>query len=872
MRTKVGLSLCLLPFLISACSEDLTHKADAAALGVHQSALKTRNLGEVGGSPWSETNSMVSSWDSPSGAANGLFGSAMVMGDFRLYAQDLLVSQAPLMTKGTIYGRYHTGTAQGLNTSVFAITRDSSELDTFGYAMVTGNFCEGSYISKRKGDLLIASMPTAGDNLEGGISIWGWNKAWKNIRDMKSGNPLELAGTALAVGDVDGDGKTDLVYASTPLDESWNYLPGKVSVMLDLCSKYGNLTADASIQADVEGTNFGSSVHVVSLDGSASAEIVVVDNLGGNAVNGAPTGSIHFYKLADGALVESRPALIGDTGASIESVAFSDIDGDGDLDLIVGQPMYSTTKKREGRVRTYTNDGAGKAFDPDVMAWSAVSDRSNAKFGTEVVIADLNADGVNDLIVGAPGYRANESSSDRARGQVYVYVGTQDGSIFSTEPYWTYISEVPTAINDEFGSHILAAQIDKTGWKDLIVAAPKASTSTTQVDNLGRVDIFTAGTGACYRADMCQVDGVCYAAGESADNLCAFCDPTKANFAMTSVVCEASDNACAVNTCNPETGTCEPVWVEDGTSCADTVCEGNALTAYACVSGVCSAQNTDCGNYRCSEDAVLACMTSCTSDADCYQGACLDGACTLPENGLPVIVLADYPEQVVVGSSLILDASQSYDTDGGDIWMSWWSSDVAWDLVDSSSTSSIELYAPDEPGIFSMHLLVTDDEGLSVARDILIEAVAAPAPSSKMRVSSPPAGATVSATDTLEVSGESEPETNVNVVMRAADGTEIAASCESITDTAGQWSCTLVDGAMTIPAGDYVITATTEVNGVPVSYDVDVHLSEPLSTDENGNLQGGACAMSPRSGMNAWWMLFAGIGLAWLPLRRRFIA
>jgi hypothetical protein len=265
-------------------------------------------------------------------------------------------------------------------------------------------------------------------------------------------------------------------------------------------------------------------------------------------------------------------------------------------------------------------------------------------------------------------------------------------------------------------------------------------------------------------------------------------------------------------------------------------------------------------------------MTSCTSDADCYQGACLDGACTLPENGLPVIVLSDYPEQVMVGSSLILDASQSYDADGGDIWMSWWSSDVAWDLVDSTSTSSIELYAPDEPGIFSMHLLVTDDEGLSVARDILIEAVAAPAPSSKMRVSSPPTGATVSATDTLEVSGESEPESNVNVVMRAADGTEIAASCESIADTAGQWSCTLVDGAMTIPAGDYVITATTEVNGVPVSYDVDVHLSEPLSTDENGNLQGGACAMSPRSGMNAWWILFAGIGLAWLPLRRRFVA
>lgn len=724
-------------------------------------------------------------------------------------------------------------------------------------------------MSKRKGDILIASMPTAGDNLNGGISIWGWNKSWKLIRDMKSADPLELAGMALAVGDMDGDGTTDLVYTSTPLDDSWNFLPSKVSVALNICSKFGNLTADAMVQAESEKTNFGSSLHVMDLDGAGTSELIVVDNLGGTSTGGAAPGVIHFYKLVDGSLVPSRPALEGDTGASIESVAFSDIDGDGDLDLIVGQPMYQTTKKREGRVRTYTNAGAGQAFDADVMAWSVVADRSNARFGSEVVVSDVNQDGVNDVIVGAPGYRATSTSTDRATGHVYVYMGTNDGSIFSTEPYWTYVSEVSTTINDDFGRNILARQMDKTGWLDLIVAAPKTSTSTTQIDDLGRVDIFTAGSGACYRADLCQVDGVCYEAGESADNACEYCDPTLNNFGMQQVVCEDSGNVCAVNTCQPETGACELLTVEDGTMCSGTVCDGNTVTSYACVSGVCMASETDCGDYRCSDSGVLACLASCTSDSDCYRGSCMDGACTLPDSGLPVIVLEDYPTQVVVGSSLVLDASASYDVDGGDIWLSWWSSDVSWDLVDSTSTSSIELTAPDEPGMFSVHLLVTDDEGLSSARDIVIEAVEAPQAAPMMRVMTPPSGATVSADASLDVTGESEPESDVNVIMRAADGTEIAASCETSADASGHWSCTLVDGATTIPAGDYVITATTEVNGVPVSYDVDVHLSEPLSTDEHGNLQGGACTMAQQTGMNGWWLLLVCTGLALIPLRRR---
>ena len=54
------------------------------------------------------------------------------------------------------------------------------------------------------------------------------------------------------------------------------------------------------------------------------------------------------------------------------------------------------------------------------------------------------------------------------------------------------------------------------------------------------------------------------------------------------------------------------------------------------------------------------------------------------------------------------------------------------------------------------------------------------------------------------------------------------------------------------------------------SYDVNVHLTEELKTDENGMLQGGSCSMAPTAPIGGtWYMLFAGLFLGLIPLRRR---
>ncbi len=853
-----SLCICSICSFLTACN-DTTVPADDAA--VVKQAIKFRNFGSVGGSPWSDEGNVLSL---TSANPDVNFGQAIAVGNFRSYANDLMFGQTTLAGKGHVYSIWNNKTGHLTDTTSIELTRDVDQDDSFGYDIVAGNFCVGKFATQRKGDIAIISMPTAGNAMQGGISIWGLRGSWRKIKELYGHQALGLDGIAIAVGDVNGDGMDDLVYSSMPLTEDYDYLPMTVSVVSDICSKFGTLNPDATVSATTPDSSF-SKIYLKDLDGNGTVEIIVLDSLYREDDSaGASEGAIHFYTFDGNSLTESRPMLVGDVGASINDVAFSDIDGDGDLDLIVGEPMYKTTKKREGRVRTYTNPGIGKAFNTNDMKWSAVSNRSHARFGTSVTVADLNKDGVDDLVVGAVGLRG---TTDRSQAYAYVYMGSHDGKVFSLQPYWRYVSDVSSAHNDDFGQKIIAEQLDGTGWLDLMISAPNAYNSETGNDE-GRVDIFYASENVCYSVDKCLIGDTCYAAGKKEPgNRCHVCDPTQNNFEWTDVTCEDSGNICAPNVCLPESG-CTLQKLDDGTACGATSCSANVLSQEICQDGTCTEVTNDCGNYRCTTGSSPACMLSCTTNADCYIGVCVSNHCTSIDDGRPVLVLADYSTSVAVNSTFELDASDSYDPDGGDIDITWWSTDANIDLVDTNSTLKVTVTAPNSPSQFSVHALITDDEGLSRQEDLVFEAKAARSASSMVK--SPVRNAIIPSSTEIPVTGETDPNTPVSVILTAEDGSQMNASCSTVSDADGAWQCILTDGQTTIPAGDYVITATSTINGVPVSYDVNIHLSEELKTDENGMLQGGSCSMTPTAPVGGtWYMLFAGLFLGLIPLRRR---
>ena len=658
----------------SGCSGDRVSGSETG-YSVQSSAL----FGENGGLPYASAPGVLTSENTKVGRVkNYQFGRVLAVGDIDSDGiPDIVTSQGRYSAHSQVIIKY--GAKEDPYSYYCNNSDTSSEADYYGAALAVGKFCP----SLTSGDIIVASAPSR-TNYRGGFGLIYSKSGTVETQRMltNAGAKYELPGLALAVGDVNGDGKADLVYQSTPMtDDGMAYKEPTVNLVLDMCSINGNYTVADSLKAVSNKNNLGGAIYIKDLDGKGENEIIVVDNsyVHPEYPDVAPAGAIFFYKVKNGKFVQSRDMILGDVnegdgakaGSQISSVGFSDIDGDGDLDLIVGQPMYITKGKREGRVRTYTNAGAGKAFDANTMAWSFAPGRSNAHFGTSLKVVDLNYDGVDDLIVGAPG-----DANEHAQSYVYVFMGTKDGSLFSVandengkSAFWTYKNPAAGTQYEGFGYSLEAANLDKKGWLDLIVGAPQDSGAEENM-KYGRIDIFSESDGFCYTADRCLVNGKCYEpSAVSDDSMCQICDPKQDNFGFSELVCEDKEDECHKgSTCDPKVG-CVLKNKPDGTACGKNTCtKSNAFVSSMCASGVCTANKPiSCGDYVCDVN-LTSCPTSCKSDKECMNGyKCRDSVCSA--NGAPEI---DIPAEfsVVRGRAVKLSA-KAVDPDGDDMTYSW---------------------------------------------------------------------------------------------------------------------------------------------------------------------------------------------------------
>ncbi|NBB93514.1 MAG: hypothetical protein GVY32_10150 [Gammaproteobacteria bacterium] len=78
-----------------------------------------------------------------------------------------------------------------------------------------------------------------------------------------------------------------------------------------------------------------------------------------------------------------------------------DIDDDGFADFAIGAHKYSNGQTEEGVVFVYLGSAAGLSTTPD---WEYESNLTDARLGVAIAGGDLNGDGIDDLAVGALGY------------------------------------------------------------------------------------------------------------------------------------------------------------------------------------------------------------------------------------------------------------------------------------------------------------------------------------------------------------------------------------------------------------------------------------------------------------------------------------
>ena len=97
--------------------------------------------------------------------------------------------------------------------------------------------------------------------------------------------------------------------------------------------------------------------------------------------------------------------------------------------------------------------------------WMTSADRAAACYGTAVATAgDVNGDGYDDILVGAPGPETDE----QGRGRVFVYHGSASG--LSTTANWRAERNQAHAV---FGTSVASAgDVNGDGYRELVIGAP----------------------------------------------------------------------------------------------------------------------------------------------------------------------------------------------------------------------------------------------------------------------------------------------------------------------------------------------------------------------------------------------------------------
>ncbi len=181
--------------------------------------------------------------------------------------------------------------------------------------------------------------------------------------------------SAVAAGDLDGDGKTDLVLANTVAAGA------PIRVLFNRTSGTQISFVDAALGAVPTGNWAVTGLALGDVDGDGHTDILMV-------TPGASDGrGMHLF-LGHGATFEAS-ALEAATANAPTTVAIADLTGDGFADILAAGA---------GQDRLLVNDGTGHFFDATTESMPL-----DDSIATSIAIVDLDRDRHPDLLIGNSG-------------------------------------------------------------------------------------------------------------------------------------------------------------------------------------------------------------------------------------------------------------------------------------------------------------------------------------------------------------------------------------------------------------------------------------------------------------------------------------
>jgi len=271
---------------------------------------------------------------------------------------------------------------------------------------------------------------------------------------------------------VNGDGWDDILVGAANYTFS-SEQAGEGAVYLYFGGEDGpSGSYDWKYESDLKGASLGAAVAGAGdINGDDYADIVVgLPHYDSETAENA--GAVYvFYGSASGLAEGFDWVDIGGQGYALFGAAVNgagDVNGDGFDDVLVGAPFYNDPVSGfddVGIVYLYTGHALGLS---NVPAWSFKGSQTGEWVGKSVASAgDVNGDGCDDIVIGAPGYNNGELLN---AGAAFVFYGCRGtGSGLNDVPDWEF-SLAQSGAN--FGIDVRSGgDTNDDGFAELLVGA-----------------------------------------------------------------------------------------------------------------------------------------------------------------------------------------------------------------------------------------------------------------------------------------------------------------------------------------------------------------------------------------------------------------
>jgi hypothetical protein len=170
------------------------------------------------------------------------------------------------------------------------------------------------------------------------------------------------------------------------------------------------------------------------------------------------------------------------------SVAAGDLNGDGFDDLLIGAPGEDLFGSDTGIV--HVAFGAATGFSGTTDYFDPTGQASGDAFGDVVLLADLDGDGLDDVIVSKPGEHVNGEAGAGAVAVIRTdfHQNITFHELHRDQVFGNLLVAESSQAYDAFGSSLAAADFDRDGALDLAVGVP--GDDINGVSSAGSVQLF----------------------------------------------------------------------------------------------------------------------------------------------------------------------------------------------------------------------------------------------------------------------------------------------------------------------------------------------------------------------------------------------